>query len=747
MNQPAQNNPSWKLFKDQGKLAEHLSQGVACFNQQNFAEAETHFRMCLEANPQDADVLNYLAGSVVRLGKNEEAVELAKKAISIRGEESIFHNTLGIAYLCLNNIDAAYEVLSKAVQLSPYNYEALFNFGRVLFDKMQYADAARYLEMAFQIRPDMTGFLKFLADSYRGLGRFKDAEETYRKYFETNPADADALNNFAFCLEANKKWDEALQYYKKAFELNPKSGQIARNYGAILNFLEKQEEGAEIYRKAIEADPTNIWYYSDLIQIYARLHNVDKAYLYAKAMETLPDFDPVQHPMAERMVSLVCDFEAEAKTTALRTERYKTLPIQSMSPLFLTEVKYCTDEPTTLRLTDLHRRWGDWATSLAAAHPVQKAKPLQKKYKGRKKIKVGFLSSDLRTHVVSKFFTPLITNYDKAELEIVCYSLWQEIKNDNVQNRIRNNVAKFDFVDEMYDSEIVEHIRNDELDVLIELNGHTADNRVQALAHKLAPVQAAWLGYPLTWGVKEIDYNIVDLYTQPENPKTFVEDLLVMPNCYLCYPLGLSKEPDINPVPAFERNGRISFGTMNNPIKYSPECIYLWANAMLQVPNSRFVIVRPEAHSVFLQQNILNEFMKYGIEKDRIFFVRNNPGIHFDYYGEIDISLDVVPLTGGTTTCESMSMGVPVVTRYGDFTHTRLSRTFITNAGLPELCAGTDEQYVEIAANLAHDTNLLRYLHGNLRGIMSTSPLCDQKAFANDFAFAMNKIVEHHGLR
>lgn len=742
MNQSA----SWQLFSQQGAHVELMTQGLALFNQGNYHGAEEKFATYLSGRPEDPDILNYQAATKIRLGKIDESIELATKAITLKNSEPIFYNTLGTAYLCLGKLDEARQALEQCVALGNYNWEARVNLGRVHFDQQSFEEAIKQFEFAMNLRDDVSYVYKYLADAYRAVGRFVEAEEKYRAYLKTDEADGEAQNNFGYVLEANKKWEEAVLHYKRAVELCPDNAQICRNYGAILNFLDRGDEAIEAYRMALAADPKSPWLYSDIIQLLSRRHDIDKAYLYAKTMETLPDYDPVAHAMGDRMASTVCDFEAEARINARRLERYEKLPIGALAPLFLTEIKYCKDEATTLWLTDLHRKWGEWSADKAAKDPNPINIPLVHKHKGRKRIRIGILSSDLRTHVVAKFLMPLLQNYDKSELEIICYSIYR-LEDDYHQKKIRALVDRFDYIDDLYDHEIVEHVRKDELDILFELNGHTADNRMTTISYKMAPVQIGWLGYPITWGQKELNYAMVDRFTQPENHKTYVEELLIMPNCYLCYALGISAEPDVDPVPAFERNKMISFGTFNNPLKYTPECIYLWANVLLQVPDSRFVFVRPEAHSLLLQQNLTNEFMKYGIDQSRIAFIRNAGGSHLPYYGELDISLDVVPLTGGTTTCESMSMGVPVVTRYGPFTHQRLSRTFISNAGLPELCADNDESFVEIAANLAADTGLLKQLHLNLRGIMGSSALCNEQAFARDFEEAMRQVVQHHGLR
>jgi predicted O-linked N-acetylglucosamine transferase (SPINDLY family) len=240
----------------------------------------------------------------------------------------------------------------------------------------------------------------------------------------------------------------------------------------------------------------------------------------------------------------------------------------------------------------------------------------------------------------------------------------------------------------MQANEIADLIISEDNDVLIDLNGYTAESRINIMGKRLAPVQMEWIGYPFTTGLTTMDYMIFDRYNMPEIEGYGSEQSLVMPNSYVCYVMG--EEPEFDPTPNFERNGFMTFGTFNNPNKYTPTIIQSWAKCMLAVPNSKFLFTRPEAYSEVLQHNVKKEFAKHGVDPENVLFLANPMGQHLPLYRNLDISLDVFPLTGGTTTCEALSMGVPVVSRYGAFHHSRLSRSFISNVGFPELCSDTE---------------------------------------------------------
>ncbi len=306
---------------------------------------------------------------------------------------------------------------------------------------------------------------------------------------------------------------------------------------------------------------------------------------------------------------------------------------------------------------------------------------------------------------------------------------------------------KFTFVEGMTEREIAAAIQADDVDILLELNGFTRGSQLGAVAYKPAPVQMLWFGYPFTSGLKAVDYLILDPFTVPEDESLLAEEAIVMPNNWICF--GEFPEVEIAQGIPFDRHGRITFGTLNNPYKFTPKMIALWAEVMHRVPDSRFLLVRAQARSLNLRKNLSDEFTKHGVSADRLFYFDNKQENknHLSYYNDIDISLDTFPLTGGTTTCEATWMGVPVVTLVGDNYHQRLSRSVLMNCGLDELCAFTPEEFIDTAVALAGERDkLLAWRHG-FRVLMRQSPLCDEERFVHDFQTMLEQVAEIHGLR
>ncbi|MGH6997106.1 MAG: hypothetical protein ACREEO_02880, partial [Phenylobacterium sp.] len=265
-----------------------------------------------------------------------------------------------------------------------------------------------------------------------------------------------------------------------------------------------------------------------------------------------------------------------------------------------------------------------------------------------------------------------------------------------------------------------------------ELGGSTHMNKLNVMAFKPAPLSASWLGYPHSAGLETIDHLILDPYVAPTRPELLVEEPLLMPKSWIAMgELAFPERPITEGTPE-QRNGYLTFGTANNPYKYSREMVQAWAKITASVPDARFLFIRPEGGAPSFRANIEALFAAEGVSADRVRFI-DIRGAHMPFYNEMDISLDTFPQTGGTTTCECLWMGVPVVTLVGEAMFERLSYSILTNAGLGDLCAHSPEEYVQIALKLAADPARRAALRTDLRGMLKASPLGQTKQFAADF--------------
>jgi hypothetical protein len=389
-----------------------------------------------------------------------------------------------------------------------------------------------------------------------------------------------------------------------------------------------------------------------------------------------------------------------------------------------------------VRLLDLHRLWGDLLVKKAAMAPPL---PALRRDTHRKKIRVGLMSSDLRHHPVSYFALPIFEHYDPSLFELYAYSFYPKAP-DRVQEYITSKTTVFRTLVGGSDWSVARQMIEDELDIIFEFGGSTHLNRISVLAHRVAPIQASWLGYPNSIGLPTIDRILVDPYIKPA-PDLLVEQPFEMPQTWVTLGrIGFNDQAALAEAPPLIANGHVTFGTANNPMKYTPRLLALWSRVLQEVPGSRFLFIRPEGAVPAFSQHIITEFAANGIDGSRISF-RPVRGQHLPHYNEIDIALDCVPHTGGTTTCECLWMGVPVVTKAGEAFYERLSLSNLSNAGLGDLCVSTDDGYVRTAVALASDRPRLVELKKELRTRVRRSPLCDEEGWVRAWQDEIRRLV------
>jgi predicted O-linked N-acetylglucosamine transferase (SPINDLY family) len=333
---------------------------------------------------------------------------------------------------------------------------------------------------------------------------------------------------------------------------------------------------------------------------------------------------------------------------------------------------------------------------------------------------------------VSYFALPLLELYDRERVEVYCYSFYEGAR-DQVQARIEGKVDAFRWWPRQPVRRVAEDIARDDLDILFDLGGSTAMNKLEVMAHRPARIGASWLGYPHSAGLEEIDYILTDPYITPADARLLIEKPYEMPESWVTLgKLGFHAHHQVTEGLPEERLGRLTFGTMNNPYKYTPRCIDTWAAVLRAVPGSRFLFVRPEGSAQSFVDNARAAFARRDVDPDRLDFIGVR-GKHMPHYNSIDIALDSLPHVGGTTTCEALWMGVPTITLVGPGFPERLSYSNLSNAGLGELCTHSVEDYIGAAVDLAADRLRRRVLRHGLRDMIRSSALGDEQRFVEAF--------------
>ncbi|MBI5142606.1 MAG: tetratricopeptide repeat protein [Nitrospirae bacterium] len=388
------------------------------------------------------------------------------------------------------------------------------------------------------------------------------------------------------------------------------------------------------------------------------------------------------------------------------------------------------------KIAEKHRKWGTMMHCLPKAECAELFKTRDRT--PLRRLRVGYISPDFRSHPVASFIGPVMANHDAGEVECYCYS--DVARPDDVTAGIRLAAGRWRRTSGLSSAETAHLIREDEIDILVDLAGHSSGNRLPVFAKRAAPVQITWLGYPNTTGLDSMDWMITDAVLNPPGTDAlFTERLIRLDDGFACFRPWQQAAPgkfapDTGPSPS-SKNGFVTFGSLNDLTKINDRVIALWSRVLLAVPGSRMLIFRNTLRGSVLKR-IEGMFAANGIPPARLDLGSELPATqheisgYMNIYNEIDIALDTSPWSGHATTCETLWMGVPVVTLRGETRAGRLSASALTSAGLPGLIAKSEDEYVSIAAELASKENFRADLRMSLRNMLTTSPLCDAADFA-----------------
>ncbi|MBL8378170.1 MAG: tetratricopeptide repeat protein [Burkholderiales bacterium] len=351
----------------------------------------------------------------------------------------------------------------------------------------------------------------------------------------------------------------------------------------------------------------------------------------------------------------------------------------------------------------------------------------------RRRLRVAYVSADLRVHSVAFFIAAVLANHDRSEVEVYCYDN-QTGRGDAMTERLAAHVDHWVRIDRLDDAAFAARIRADAIDVLVDLSGHTGGNRLPVFAMRPAPVQASWFGYMNTTGLAVIDYRITDaVFGAPEDQALYSERLFRLPSMFNWVPADESPPCGDSPWCA---NGHVRFGSFNNLTKVGDAAITAWARVINAVPGSRLVVIAAGADEPVRRAGVVERFTRAGLGAERLEIHAHQPLAGFlRLVREVDIAFDPFPYNGGTTTLHTLWMGVPIVSLACEEEIGRVSRAILSSIGLADLCAPDLEAYVATAISLATDTERLQALRGELRSRMTASPYLDARGLARELEF------------
>ena len=634
--------------------------------------------------------------------------------------EAVRHHQAG-------RLDEAAAIYAGILRIDSSHTDALHLSGVVEHQRGRNEQAIALIQRAVTLQPASAVFHNNLGNAQMAVGQIEAATHSFERACQLDPQYVDGWYNLGNALQASARFDEASQAYRSALALAPDHAGALTNLGAVLQTQNDFAGALECYETALKQDPDHVdaWHNMGLcFEAQSRLAEAEECFRRALAG---------REQFAAAYNSLGSTLREQGRMEEARDCYSRTLAIdpnyRSARSNWLMTLDYLP-EVTPRTIYEERCRWGDWLAQQIAADDWHANEPLP-----NRRIKIGYVSPDLRNHAVATFVEPILAHHSDA-VEVICYA--DVPVEDETSGRLKSLAAEWRNIFGKSDEQVAQLIKQDRIDILVDLAGHTARNRLRVFAGKPAPIQVTYLGDATTIGLAAIDYRLSDAWADPWHEETYCQERLIrLPGGFLCFQPPATA-PAVAELPA-ARNGFITFGSFNTLAKMTGEVIRVWADLLKRVPNSRLLLKAGALRDRGVCERYRAMSQQQGIPGERVEFIGQveDSAEHFALYHRIDIGLDPFPYAGTTTTCEALWMGVPVVTLTGQTHVGRVGVSLLSQLGLNELAARDENEYLRILMELAADQERLTVLRCGLRTAMSQSSLCDAAGFTHRLESAL----------
>jgi predicted O-linked N-acetylglucosamine transferase (SPINDLY family) len=678
-------------------IPQALEFAVQHYQAGQLAEAERVCRQILTVEPRHADALHVLGVILHRAGALDAALDSIRKAIAAAPSIALYRNSLGNLLRERGQRGEAIAAYRQAIELQPDLAEALNNLGSALIDRGDLEEAVATFRQALACQPDLAAVHSNLGNALKALRRLDEAMAAHRRAVEIEPGLALARNNLGSALMEQGRVDEAADEYRRALQIDPGFTLAHANLGSALKEQGRLDEAIACFQRALQLQPNLAVAHNNLGSALMEQGRVDEAI-----------------PCFERAVGLQ---PASANLLSVLLATLDFCP--KVTPARLFEAHCAYEERHT---APLRAQWRPHENSRDPDRPLR----------------IGFVSPHFASHPVGRFLIRPLEHLDRVRFETFCYS--DTVARDAMTTRIQTAASCWQETAALSDEQLAQRIREDCIDILFDLAGHTAGNRLPAFARKPAPIQITWLDYAGTTGLAAIDYILADAREIPPGAEFWYrEEVLRMPDDYICYDPP-ADAPSVGPLPALAC-GRVTFASFNAPAKISPQIVEIWAQILRRTPHARLVLKSRSMDDQGTRTRIHQLFTTHGTDTTRIELLGWSSSAEVrSLYGEVDVALDTFPYNGGLTTCEAIWMGVPVITCPGETFASRHGLAHLTAAGFTETIARDFDEYADLAVALANDLPRLAALRAGLREQVAASPLCDGRRFAVHFATLLRDV-------
>lgn len=655
-------------------------------------------------------------------GKLHDARKICLALVTQKGESAQAWRLLGQINGNLAQYDDAAACFQKAIAITPHDVMGHIFLGMSLLGGGRTSQAISVLRHATELDPGRAAAHARLGDALQREACFAEAQASYEAALKLNPDNALIHCNLGLALVRQGLQVRGVEHLRRAAQLDPRNPEIQVNLGEALMERRQDIEAETALRSAISLDPGKANSHRALGSLLTLTGRYSDAIAsFRTAIQHQPDFTDAMTELAGAMLNLGMVDES----VAMYRRAYGTDPHQAYAHGSLLLPLHYLPSSTPQQLLSEQQTWAVQHIR-AVGDPVLRGSGM-----GDGRLRIGYFSPDFRMHSVAYFLDALVSHHNTDQFEIVMYSGVK--RPDLLTERFKSLAALWRDVARMPDEQFRDTARNDNLDLLVDLAGHSGGSRLKVIGERLAPVQVSYLGYPGTTGLRTMDYRLTDYWADPQGSDTwYTEKLVRLPGGFLCYsPIFAAPSPGPQPVAS---NGFITFGSFNNIAKLSAQVISLWARILRANPRSRLLLKAPALGDPAGRNLIETRFSMHGITRDQLVLNGWAPSAreHLAQYANVDIALDTFPYNGTTTTCEALWMGVPVVTIAGMAHAGRVGVSLLSSTGLSDLVATNEDDYIAIATRLANDREKLAVLRNGLRSRMQASPLCDAKRIVRE---------------
>ncbi len=664
-----------------------------------------------------------------RAGDTAGAERLYRDLLTGFGSHTPTLCNLGVLLVQGNRVEEAIGLYNLALATTPNHPDAHFNLGNVYRRDNRLALAATHYQQCLQANPRHGSAAYNLGLIFSAVGDLPATTECYRTVVKLEPGNAEGHARLADALVRGGQLADGIASFRTASKLQPDQPRHLYNLGLALANSGAAAEATQTITRALKLNPDYAEAHNAMgLNLEAQGRKDDALFHYQKAVQLKPD-------LADAWSNLGTNLSEQGRCDEAVDCLRESLVHKPNAPAIFSNLLLLLNYTSKVAPAEVAREHFAWAARFAP--PAPSAPPVSTPHDPRRRLRIGYLSPDFRQHTVSSFLELLLTHHNRDQVEVYAYG--SVLRPDEVTGRLSKLADHYRPVGGLPDEQVYASIQADRIDVLIDLAGHTAGNRLQLLAARPAPVQCTLFGYPNTTGLAAVDYRVTDPLSDPEGvtEPLAAEALLRLPEVPWCYAPPKADVP-VTALPCLAKKW-FTFGCLNNPAKISEACLAAWTKLVISIPGTRLVVLGGQSNAGV--KKLADRFVQGGILRDRVEVISRVPKEqYFETYQRFDVTLDPFPYNGGVTTGDSLWMGVPVLTVAGNTYVSRQGLMANAAVGLPEFVADSPESLIDLARSWSKRRDELAAIRAGLRARLLASPLGDAPRYVRNLETALREV-------